>query len=343
MKALKFAATVIIVGGITTLLVAGKPLLIPFFLAIVVWYLINANYELLTQLPFGKRIPKNLGLGLSAILIIGILYLVVILLIETVNTMVEAVPTYRVNIQLQIESLQQQFGITSLPQYDSFSKELDLGNLARNLLNSVRGLVQGLFLVILFVVFLLLEQTAFPKKIAALRLSQERKDQLQVIFREINSAARSYIAVKTFVSFLTAFFSYILLWFVGVDFALFWAFLLFILNYIPTAGSIIATIFPAFLALVQFEGFNSFLIVAIGITIIQVAIGSFLEPRIMGDSLNISPLVVVISLVLWGLLWGIVGMLLCVPITIILIIIFAQFPSTRPVAVFLSKNGEIGN
>lgn len=343
MKALKFAAVVVIVGGVVTLLIEGKPLFIPFFLAIVVWYLINANYELIAQLPLGKRLPKSIGLGLSATFIIGILYLVMILLIETLNTMVEAVPNYQTNIQHQIESLQQQFEFISLPEYNSFFKELDLTKPARNLLNSIGGLVRGLFLVILFVVFLLLEQEAFPKKIAALRLSEERKEKLRLIFEKINSAARSYIAVKTFVSFLTALFSYILLWFVGVDFALFWAFLIFILNYIPTAGSIIGTAFPSFLALIQFDGFTPFLIVAIGVTIIQVGIGSFLEPRIMGDSLNISPLVVVISLVLWGLIWGIVGMLLCVPITIILIIIFAQFPSTRPVAIFLSKNGEVGN
>ena len=76
---------------------------------------------------------------------------------------------------------------------------------------------------------------------------------------------------------------------------------------------------------------------------IQIAIGSFLEPRLLGNTLNISPLVVILSLALWGLLWGVVGMLLCVPITIILIIIFAQFPKTRPIAVFLSKNGKVGN
>ena len=136
--------------------------------------------------------------------------------------------------------------------------------------------------------------------------------------------------------------SYGVLTLVGVDFALFWAFLIFLLNYIPTIGSIVATAFPALLTLVQFDGFTPFFIVLIGVLAIQVAIGSFLEPRLLGNTLNISPLVVILALALWGLLWGVVGMLLCVPITIILIIIFAQFPPTRPIAVFLSRNGEVG-
>ena len=75
---------------------------------------------------------------------------------------------------------------------------------------------------------------------------------------------------------------------------------------------------------------------------IQIAIGSFLEPRLLGDTLNISPLVVILFLALWGLLWGGVVMLLCVPITMVLIIVFAQFPNTRPIAVFLSENGKVG-
>ena len=128
---------------------------------------------------------------------------------------------------------------------------------------------------------------------------------------------------------------------VDLDFAAFWALLVFILNYIPTIGSIVATILPGLLALVQFESWTPFVILVIGITVIQQALGSFLEPNLMGMTLNLSPLVVVISLILWGMLWGVVGMFLCVPITVILVIILANFPGTRWVSVLLSKEGKI--
>jgi predicted PurR-regulated permease PerM len=128
--------------------------------------------------------------------------------------------------------------------------------------------------------------------------------------------------------------------FVGLDFAAFWALLVFILNFIPTIGSIVATILPGLLGLVQFESWKPVIILLVGITVIQQALGNFIEPNLMGMTLNLSPLVVVMSLILWGMLWGIVGMFLCVPITVILVIILGNFPATRWVAVLLSKEGQ---
>jgi AI-2 transport protein TqsA len=127
----------------------------------------------------------------------------------------------------------------------------------------------------------------------------------------------------------------------GLHFAEFWALLVFILNYIPTIGSIFATIFPSLLALVQFESLVPFVVLLVGITLIQQLLGSFIEPNLMGMTLNLSPLVVVVSLIVWGLIWGVVGMFLCVPITVIIVIILANFPATRWVAVLLSKAGRL--
>jgi len=342
MKIIKLAAALIVTTFVFALLVLGKSLLIPFFLAIVIWYLINAIYEQLARLPFGEKIPKGVGLGLAATVILGFLFLVGELLTQNINTMISAVPTYKVNIEQLLEKALSTFGISELPDFKTLSEEFNLSDGFSPLLNGIRSMAQNSFLILVYVVFLLLEQKFFASKISELRLSNDRKDHLQVIFTKINDAAGSYIAIKTLASFITAGLSYLVLIGVGVDFALFWAFLIFLLNYIPTVGSIIATAFPALLTLVQFDGFTPFLIVLLGVLGIQVAIGSFLEPRLLGDTLNISPLVVILSLALWGLLWGVVGMLLCVPITIIMIIIFAQFPTTRPIAVFLSKNGEVG-
>jgi predicted PurR-regulated permease PerM len=132
------------------------------------------------------------------------------------------------------------------------------------------------------------------------------------------------------------------MYFVGLDFAIFWAFLIFLLNFIPNIGSLIATLFPSALALIQFENtFAPFLVILIGVGAIQLLVGNLIEPRMMGSSLNISSLAVILSLSLWGTIWGITGMVLCVPITVIMMIIFAQFPTTRPVAILLSENGQL--
>lgn len=342
MKIIKLAAILFVIAFVVALIIIGKPLLIPFFLAVVIWYLINAIYEQLTRLPLVAKIPKGLGLGLSATVILGFLFLIGELLSQNINVMIAAAPDYKMSIEQQLGRILSTFGIIELPDFTTISKDYNLANAITPILNGVKNLAQNAFLVLIYVVFMLFEQKFFTKKMAELRLTEERKDHLNIIFTKINDAAGSYIAIKTFASLLTAVLSYLVLIAVGVDFALFWAFLIFLLNYIPTIGSIIATAFPALLTLVQFDTFSPFLIVLIGVLGIQVAIGSFLEPRLLGNTLNISPLVVIIALALWGLLWGVVGMLLCVPITIILIIIFAQFPDTRPIAVFLSKNGKVG-
>jgi len=128
---------------------------------------------------------------------------------------------------------------------------------------------------------------------------------------------------------------------VGVDFAAFWALLIFLLNFIPTIGSIIATIFPALITLVQFDTLTPFFLVAGGLTGIQILIGNILEPKFTGSTLNLSPTIILLNLSLWGLIWGIPGMFLCVPFLVISMIVFSNLPQTRTIAVLLSSDGQI--
>ncbi|MCY4192269.1 MAG: AI-2E family transporter, partial [Rhodospirillaceae bacterium] len=127
----------------------------------------------------------------------------------------------------------------------------------------------------------------------------------------------------------------------GVDFAEFWAVLFFLFNYIPTIGAIIGVFFPAMFMIVQFSSVPLIISVIAVLIAIPTIINNFVEPRMMGRSLNLSSLVIIMSLILWGSIWGIIGMFLCVPIMVILNIILAKFEPTRPVAVLLSANGEI--
>jgi predicted PurR-regulated permease PerM len=129
---------------------------------------------------------------------------------------------------------------------------------------------------------------------------------------------------------------------IGLDFAETWALLIFVLNYIPNIGSIIAVAFPAVLALVQFETLGPFVVLVLSMTAIQLVIGSVLEPMLMGKSLNMSPFAIILGLSFWGMLWGIVGMFLSVPILVTIMIVCAHVPSWRWVAILLSKDGRIG-
>jgi predicted PurR-regulated permease PerM len=183
----------------------------------------------------------------------------------------------------------------------------------------------------------------FPKKIKVMYPNNTEYKKIDAIMGKIDKSISSYIALKTLISIITGVLSYIALAIIGVDAPIFWAFLIFILNFIPTIGSLVATIFPAIFALLQFGEFTQGLLVLGIVGSIQMVVGNFVEPKVMGSSLNISPLVVFLTLAIWGVMWGITGMLLSVPITVILIIIMAEFPSTRPLAILLSQDGQLNN
>ncbi|MEM7037311.1 MAG: AI-2E family transporter, partial [Bacteroidota bacterium] len=126
---------------------------------------------------------------------------------------------------------------------------------------------------------------------------------------------------------------------VGLDFAIFWAFLIFLLNFIPTFGSLAATIFPVVFSILQFDTWTPVIILLVGILATQMIIGNFLEPKLLGNRLNISSLVVLISLSVWGTIWGVIGMILAVPLTVAIMIILSEFESTLPIAIWLSADG----
>jgi AI-2 transport protein TqsA len=126
-----------------------------------------------------------------------------------------------------------------------------------------------------------------------------------------------------------------------VDFASFWGGIAFLLNFIPYIGSVLNIALPALIALVQFNDLSSFLVVLAGLSALHILIGHGLDPFLMGENLNLSPIFIISSLALWGMIWGVAGMFLAIPLLAMMVITLSQFPSTRPLAVLLSKTGVI--
>ena len=357
MTPVKLASICVIIAAVIALLILAKGLLIPFVIAVLVWYIINALAHRLGEFRFICHFLPQWGqLLLSAMIIIFILLIIGGLIAENAREMTAAIPRYQENIgQLYerfadppLEWAAQRFGLRQ-DQLHARLGELfsgpDSGAAVTNFLSVVVSTLSGIaangFLIVIYVIFLLLEQTFFPKKIQALFPDPERHGQFQAILERINESIHAYFTVKLSVSMLTAITSYLLMLAVGLDFAIFWAFLIFLLNFIPNIGSLVATIFPAMVAVLQYETLGPFFVILLGVGAIQVVVGNFVEPKMMGSSLNISSLVVIIALTVWGVLWGVAGMILCVPITVIMMIILAQFPSTRPIAILLSEKGKL--
>ena len=196
-------------------------------------------------------------------------------------------------------------------------------------------------LIAMYVVFLLVERPHFNAKLCAIVRTKGTQDTVRKTIGRIDEQVKIYLGVKIFVSLLTAGGAYVVMYLLKVDFALFWAVLIFVLNFIPYIGSTIASLLPTVLTLAGAGSLTQALMVFAGIQAVQMSVGYLVEPAMMGKSLNVSPLAVMLALSFWGLLWGITGMFISVPVTVIILIICANFESSRWVSILLSQDGTI--
>lgn len=196
------------------------------------------------------------------------------------------------------------------------------------------------FLVLLFMLFILASsgelavkvRKAYPAHIA---------ERINAVTDNISQQVRQYLIAKTLVSAGTGFLIFLALWILGVDYPVFWGFLAFLLNYIPNIGSFVAVILPFGFALLQFDTLTFPIIAALVMWLIQMVMGNIVDPRLMAFSLNLSPVLVIVSLIFWGWLWGVAGMILAVPLTATIKIFFENIDGLRPIAVLMgSVNGS---
>ncbi len=259
---------------------------------------------------------------------------------SNVSEVIESAPTYQAKFQYLINDLNNRFNLEEKITFKQFSDYINISTLATTAAGIITTVAGFMSMIIIYVLFLLLEYHTFDWKIKALFPDKKNRKETKKLIDKISRDIKTYIKIKTFVSALTGITCYVILLLMGVQFAGFWAVLIFVLNYIPNVGSLIAVSLPTLFAVVQYDITHA-LILGILLVAVQITVGNFIEPRMMGKSLNLSPLVIIISLVVWGSIWGIVGMFLCVPIMVILNIILAKFDSTRPIAILLSSKGRL--
>ncbi|GAB1453027.1 AI-2E family transporter [Draconibacterium sp.] len=322
-------------------LIYAQLVIIPFILALLFWYLIRVTKKFLLKIKISKRVPDWLLTLISSLFLLIAVLGIITLITSNIQQLTMTLPLYQANIFKITTGLNSRFNIDVATMLKNFAKNIEFAGILTSLLSALTGLFGNAVTIMLYLVFLLLEEKMFPKKIIAMYPDKHEYKRIKMIIDKIDKSVSNYIALKTAISLLTGILSYIALLIIGVDAPAFWAFIIFILNFIPTIGSLIATVFPAIFALLQFGQFKEGILILGIVGSIQLIVGNFIEPNLMGNSLNISPLVVLLTLALWGVMWGITGMLLSVPVTVILIIIMAEFPSTRPFAILLSQDGKI--
>ncbi len=332
----------LILAVLVVVLIYAQGIIIPFILAILFWFMIRVIKKLLTRLPFLKKWPQWVLTVISSLILLSFLFLIVQMITMNIKFLSNTLPVYEASVNKITRSINERFNLELSNVLEEFSRDLNFGEVLSKIFSTLSSLFGNAFTVLIYLIFLLLEEHTFPKKLKAMYPESDRLEKMKSLVSKIDKSVSNYIALKTMSSLLTGFLSFFALLFIGVDAPFFWAFLIFILNFIPSIGSLVATLFPAIFALLQFGDFTQPILVLAIVGVIQIVVGNFIEPRVMGNTMNISPLVVFLTLMLWGLMWGIPGMLLSVPITVILIIIMSEFEATKPIAILLSKNGEIG-
>ncbi|MCI5046575.1 MAG: AI-2E family transporter [Aquisalinus sp.] len=362
------SALAILIGYV---LYIGQAILIPLVFALFLSFIIITVKNSIERIPgLGKLLPE----WLSFIFAFGLITLVMIILGQIIiangEAMLAEFPEYRakfleiagnvINYLSQFSILEDYFpeqelssptdGERALPPPDMelFAQWQDqIISIATGFANDIRATIAtigaSLVTILLYTGFMLIERGKFLVKLHAIAGTDEDRLDVDQIVQDIGTLVRQYISIKTTTSFIVAVLSWVIMLFLGIDFAGFWALLIFSLNFIPIIGSIIAVILPSALALVQPEGggITLFLLTLGLLTAAEQIVGSIIEPRLLGQSLNLSPLVILLSLTFWGTLWGFGGMLLCIPITVGIMIVLSQFEASRGVAIMLSENGKI--
>jgi AI-2 transport protein TqsA len=326
------AAAVIVLAGLK----AAQSLVIPFLLALFLAIICAPAVSWLTR----RRVPAGL-----AVLVVVIILLALFTGFGTiVGTSVNDFAAFVSQYQERFDGLVSSFA-SWLADHDIDSESLDilqvvqpgrLMNLLGGVLKNLAAVLSNLFLIILTMIFILLEAASFPTKMR-LVVGKRRFDMDNL--GQIVTQVQHYLGIKTATSLVTGLLIGFWTAVIGLEFAVVWGLIAFLLNYIPSIGSIVAAIPAVLLGLIQ-GGIGYALLVAVGFVVVNVVIGNFIDPYLMGRTLGLSTLVVFLSLVFWGWMWGSIGMLLSVPLTMMIKILLDNTDDLQWVAVLLdSKKG----
>lgn len=323
------AAIVIILTGIKFAEAIISPLLIALFITAL------SGHAMLWLL--NKKVPAGLAVTLIILTIVIIGFFISSILSTSLQSFSANMPVYQerlLEINTTLTSVLAKFGIHL--QLAEFSRIFNLGKVMSfvgSTFNGILGALTNIFLILMMVIFLLLELTSFRFKLS---LISKNPAQTMARMENVSETISRYFKIKTLTSILTALPIMLVLSLMGIDFPILWGIVVFLLNFVPNIGSIIAAVPVILLALVQF-GFIAAGEVALLYLLVNNVIGNFVEPKLMGHSLGLSTLIVFLSLVFWGWMLGPVGMFLSVPLTMTFKIIMDSHDDTRWISTFLSN------
>ncbi len=317
-----------------------KSVLVPLAVAL----LLSIIFQPIVLFLRNRRVPTILVLAVVALTLLLVLAAPGYMVYASAASLTRTFDSYMPRIEAlmyDVEELAAQIaGQVGLDLADlDLSQIIDISSvtsIASGALGEVASLVANALLVVLFMMFLLASVNQLDTKVKA-AYEPDTASRILGIIRRISLQVRRYLIAKALVSAGTGVLVFLVLWLLRVDFPVFWGFLAFILNFIPTVGDLVATLLPTLLALLQFDTLVVPILCFVLLWLVQVVMGNVLQPRLMAFSLNLSPVVVLMSLIFWAWFWGIPGMILAVPLTATIKIIFENIEGLRPLAVLMGS------
>lgn len=309
--------------------------------ALILWLVIEA-----TAVHIRRLWPRAPNWVATVIAIVGILAIVGLVgweVVRKVGDMAQRMGVYESRFDQLIAAAYANLHITTPPPtVATLLAKIDYGAQLPRLASGVQNVFSNVLFILIYLGFMFSAAARIHLKLDRIFPDSSDRSHTRDVLTAIRRSMSQYLSVQTVLSAITTVLTYVCLKLVGLENAEFWAFLIFFLNYIPTIGSIIAVVLPVAFAVVQFPDLTRVALTALGVGFWQFAVGNLVAPRMMGESLNLSSLVILISLTFWSQIWGIVGAFLAAPLMVMIMLTLAQFPSTRWIAILLSEDGQPG-
>ena len=329
--------TAVLISGIliVQILKTLKGVFLPLVVAIFLTYLFSSPIEFLAH----YKIPRVVTLIVLIIAFCFMGYFGVQVLMSNINTFTERLPELRSELFDAIGPVLERVGNMDPDRLIEMVQSSRLSEFATSLFEKSFSILGMILLTLLILVFIGVTYARYPHIIKN-ALSGKRADEILDLVKRINRQIVRYVLVKSFISVGTGVLTGLICFALGIEFALLWGFFTFLFNFIPYVGSLVAVLFPIGLSILQFQQPIIPLIAVVTLIPIQVIMGSILEPYLMGNQFNLSPIVILVSLFFWTYVWGLAGAFLAVPLTAIIRTVFSNIDSLRPVAHLISRTGS---
>jgi predicted PurR-regulated permease PerM len=350
----RFFISIIGIVFISVILIELKEFLIPFVFSIFLLFLFDSLHQKLKT----KRIPIGIALVLDLLIIGIVIFGISQFIIGSFNQFSATVPLYEQKFDTILNNLLIYAGIKNfdISQLNVLSivNQLNLDTFASGILSSTLNVATTTILIILFYIFIVLGhenmQEAFRKRIemANLKAANNHSNLLEswdITYKKITQKIQHYFSAKFLLSIIVAIGTGIILWLFNIHFVVVWMILAMLLYFVPTIGPAVAVLFPTVISIIQYESAGYTLFLLLALVGIQTLVGNVIEPIFLGERLNMNPLVILLSLFIWGYIWGIIGMLLAVPIMSIFQIIFSlsKSPNLQFISALMGSGQTIDN